>query len=330
MEEHIRARFTDAIKAQVLQRFAIAEADLQAVGGFESFIFEYPRAGEPTILRVAHSDRYHQNLIRAELDFLHYLGKAGANVSAPLPAPSGSLLEVIEDGHGGEYLLTAFEKAKGEHQRGDWSDAFMQHYGATIGKLHRLSSAYKPSNPTISRHTWDAPSAINYDAWLLNFDAEVHAKFSANLAYLRALPKTQESYGLIHQDAHAGNFFVHEGQITLFDFADACYGYFINDIAMVLFYALTGKPKADPIAFTRHFFQQFWQGYSREFSLDKAWLKELPYFFKLREIDLYAVIERDTDWRNLNNEWLNTFMAGRRERILNDMPYVDVDFYGLY
>ena len=171
---------------------------------------------------------------------------------------------------------------------------------------------------------------MNYDAWLLNFDAEVHQKFSANRAYLRALPKTAESYGLIHQDAHAGNFFVHEGQITLFDFADACYGYFINDIAMVLFYALTqaeAELKMTRLHLALHFFQQFWQGYrSAEFNLDPVWLKELPYFFKLREMDLYAVIERDTEWRTLGNAWLSNYMEGRREKILSDVPFVEVDF----
>jgi amicoumacin kinase len=267
-------------------------------------------------------------LIRAELDFLHYLGEAGANIAAPLPSPSGKLLEVIEDGQGGEFLATAFEKAKGDHMRGEWSDAFMQHYGVTIGKLHRLSSAYVPSNPSYTRNTWDTGTALNYDSWLLDFDAEVHAKFSANLAYLRALPKEKGAYGLIHQDAHGGNFFVHEGLITLFDFADSAYGYYINDIAMVLFYALTGKPKEDPAAFTRHFFHQFWQGYCSEFSLDKKWLRELPYFFRLREIDLYAILERDTDWRNESNQWAKIYMEGRRERILNDVPYVEVEFTG--
>src|SRR5262245_51666170 len=112
MEQAIRERFTDTIKAEVMKRFTISEADLKAVGGFESFIFEYPRAAEATILRVSHSLRYEQNLIRAELDFLDYLGKAGANIAAPLPSPSGKLLEVIDDGHGGEFLATAFEKAK--------------------------------------------------------------------------------------------------------------------------------------------------------------------------------------------------------------------------
>lgn len=329
MEKLIHDRYTDALKAEALRRFAVNESELKPLGGFESFLYEYPRNGESAVLRVSHTARYSLLPMLGELDFLRYLREHGANVAAPLQSPNGSWLEAIDDGQGGQFLVTAFEKAKGSHQRGDWSDEFMQHYGETLGRLHRLSSSYQPSNPDWMRSTWDAPKAINYDDWLLGFDAEVHQKFSANLAYLRALPKDSQSYGLIHQDAHAGNFYVHEGQITLFDFADSCYGYFVNDIAMVLFYALTGQPKADPAAFVSHFFKQFWQGYSKEFSLEKRWLSEIPYFFKLREIDLYAVIERDTTWRTDGNAWLSTYMEDRRERILNELPYVDVDFADL-
>jgi Ser/Thr protein kinase RdoA (MazF antagonist) len=326
MEKLIHERYTDAIKAEALRCFHIKEEELKPLGGFESFLYEYPRDGEAAVLRVSHTARYSLLPMLGELDFLRYLREHGANVASSLSSPAGSLLEAIDDGHDGQFLVTAFEKAAGGHQRGDWSDEFMQHYGETIGRLHRLSSSYTPSNPDWTRSSWDAPKALNYDEWLLGFDAEVHEKFRANLAYIRALPKDSQSYGMIHQDAHAGNFYVQDGKITLFDFADCCYGYFVNDIAMVLLYSITGQPKADPAAFIRHFFSQFWKGYAKEFSLQKRWLSELPYFFKLREIDLYAVIERDTNWRNGESAWLTNFMTSRRERILNELPYIDVDF----
>ena len=99
---------------------------------------------------------------------------------------------------------------------------------------------------------------------------------------------------------------------------------------MVLLYAITNRPNAEPASYSRHFFPLFWKGYSKEFQLEKRWLSEMPYFFKLREIDLYAVIERDTNWRTDGNAWLSNYMEGRRERILNELPYVDVDFAELF
>jgi len=45
---------------------------------------------------------------------------------------------------------------------------------------------------------------------------------------------TVESYGLVHCDVNPTNFYVNDGQITLFDFDDCAYNWFINDIAVAL------------------------------------------------------------------------------------------------
>lgn len=142
--------------------------------------------------------------------------------------------------------------------------------------------------------------------------------------HLQSLPKDRESYGLIHQDAHGGNFFVDDqGQITLFDFDDCAYSWYANDLAIVLFYAVTNIP--DPESFGREFWRHFWRGYQQENLLESAWLEHIPHFLKLREIDLYAVIHRSFDVNNLTNSWVSGFMKGRRERIINDVPYLDID-----
>ena len=147
------------------------------------------------------------------------------------------------------------------------------------------------------------------------------------MAHLTALPKDRESYGLIHQDAHGGNFFVHEGQITLFDFDDCVYSWFIYDIAMVLFYAAMFKE--DMAAYTADFMSEFLRGYSQENKLDPVWLKELPYFLKLREIDLYALIHFSFDLENEDDPWVTGYMDGRKEHIDAGIPYIDFDWESL-
>jgi Ser/Thr protein kinase RdoA (MazF antagonist) len=70
----------------------------------------------------------------------------------------------------------------------------------------------------------------------------------------------------------------------------------------------------------------FLKGYRRSNRLDPKWLKEVPYFLKMREIDLYAVIHRSFDVENLENQWCARFMDKRRSRIEQGIPYVDFDF----
>ncbi len=166
---------------------------------------------------------------------------------------------------------------------------------------------------------------LDMESWLPPSEDLVYDKFRELYGYLTALPKNIDSYGLIHQDAHGGNFFVDaSGKITLFDFDDCAYSWYMNDIAIVLFYAALGQQ--DPSAFTASFMQQFLGGYIRENEVDTAWLEEIPYFLKLREIDLYAIIHRSFDVDNIEDRWVASYMNGRKERILGEVPFVDFDW----
>ena len=96
---------------------------------------------------------------------------------------------------------------------------------------------------------------------------------------------------------------------------------------MVVFYVVTNH--TDPECVTAEFWPHFWRGYCRENELDPAWLAEMPAFFKLREIDLYAIIHRSFDVENITDDWAAKFMEGRRQRIEQDVPCMNFDFTDL-
>jgi len=98
----------------------------------------------------------------------------------------------------------------------------------------------------------------------------------------------------------------------------------MNDIAIVLFYAALGQE--DMPQFTREFMTHFLHGYRQENNLDPKWFKEIPYFLKLREIDLYAVIHRSFDVENIKDPWVAYYMRGRKQRIEEDIPFIDFHF----
>jgi Ser/Thr protein kinase RdoA (MazF antagonist) len=130
---------------------------------------------------------------------------------------------------------------------------------------------------------------------------------------------------LIHFDAHEGNLFVDAGgRITLFDFDDCHYNWYAYDIAIVLFYNVMWAE--DPAGFTREFMRHFLYGYAQENTFNPAWLAQIPNFLKMREIDLYAVIHRSFDVEHLDDPWVARYMDGRKQRIQNDAPYIEMDF----
>lgn len=326
MDKTIRKRFNADILAAAGRYYGLEPADLQELPAAESFIYAYERDGQGYILRLGHSVRRNETLIRGEVDWINYLAANGVEVACAVPSQRGRLVEQVPDGHGGQFVVTSFVRAPGDNpfRNGQWNEKLFVQYGRTIGRMHALSKQYVP-DPAGKRGHWDDPAHLQVERWLPAGDDEVARKFADLMTYIRTFPQNRDTYGMIHQDAHAGNFFVDEnGQMTLFDFDDCVFGHYVYDLAMVLFYAVTNHPQ--PEVFGRDFFTHFLRGYRPENTLPAEWTGQIFPFLKLREIDLYAQIHRIFDVDNLDNAWVAAFMAGRRERILNDVPYLALDW----
>lgn len=326
MEPTVRERFTDRMRDDLLARYGVAREHARPLDGFESFIYELNR-DDDFILRVSHSGRRNKALILGEVDWINFLADGGAAVTRAIRSEQGRLVEPVDDGAGEHFLATAFVKARGGPPRGTvWhSERFFEAYGQLIGRIHALSKRYRPTNSMAYRPQWDDPLMLEADQHLPPSEEVAARRFEEVVDHLRALPIDDEVYGLIHFDAHGGNMFVDEdGTITLFDFDDCHYHWYINDIAIVIFYAVIDSE--DKSAFLDQYLTQFLRGYCRENRLDPRWLDEIPWFLKLREIDLYAIIHRSFDVDNLTDPWVVDFMDGRRQRIEQGAPYLNVDF----
>jgi len=329
MEQRIRDRFHDAVFQEVIHRYGIAEGQIRPLDAFESFIYEFEHGKQAYILRIGHSLRRSEALIAGELDWINYLAERGVSVARAIRSESGKWVEAVEDGMGGHFLATAFFKAQGQPPwKGGWTPVLYKTYGHLLGSMHYWTRFYQPPEPSWKRPAWNDDLFEFVDRFLPTSEGVAKQRYHALLDHLHMLPIENSGYGLIHQDAHGGNMLVDQaGRITLFDFDDCAYSWFINDIAIVLFYiALDAK---DPLAFTQEFMSHFLRGYQQASVLDPNWLTEIPFFLKLHEIELYAVIHRDFDVDNIYNAWCARFMHNRKHRIEHDVPFIDFDFTSL-
>jgi len=114
MDPKIVKRYNDNILSEAMQCFGIQKNEIELLDGFESFIYEFnrPQGGE-FILRVSHSGRRTPEMIAGEVDWINYLYRGGANVARAILSKQGKLVEAIDDGHGEQFLATAFIKAHG-------------------------------------------------------------------------------------------------------------------------------------------------------------------------------------------------------------------------
>ncbi|HSH05491.1 MAG TPA: phosphotransferase [Anaerolineae bacterium] len=326
MEQAIRDRFNDNILAATAHRYNLQPTDLEFHGGFESFIYTFTQNNKPYILRLTHSRRRTPNLIHAEIDWLHYLAQNGAAVAAPYPSAHNNLVEQIPDDHDGHFLATAFDRAPGTHATGDKRTPQLIHdWGAALGQMHHLAQNYTPTNPHWQRPHWDSPDIFDLNALIPPADTRILDHAHQLINQLQQLPRSPQTYGLVHQDAHAGNFFVtDDGKLTFFDFDDSAYTWFANDIAIVLFYAAS-SPMVKPQQMIPDFMHTFMTGYHTQHQLPADWWQPIPQFLKLREILLYAVINRSFTPDNMPG-WPKWFMKKRRQRLENNTPYFDIDF----
>jgi amicoumacin kinase len=328
MDPSIAARFNDSILQAALQCYDIAPEAAQKLDGFESFIYKFTRPEGEYVLRIGHSGRRTPDLIRGEVDWINYLADRGTSVARAVLSRHGNLVEQLADGYGGEFLCTAFVKASGGEVRAEQiNERLFRSYGRLLGRMHALAKNYVPSNPAWKRYAWDSPENNTTDRQLPASETLSMQKYHELMAHFRSLPCDRDGYGMIHQDAHPGNFFVDEDYtITLFDFDDCVYGHFIYDIAMVLFYTSMGEQ--DRAEYTGRFMPVFLSGYREENLLDPLWLKQLPHFMKLREIDLYTAILFSFGPKP-EDHWCANYLEGRREKIEQDVPFIEFDWRSL-
>jgi Ser/Thr protein kinase RdoA (MazF antagonist) len=327
MELEIRSRYHEGILRDAMRRYRIAPDQIDLLDGFESYVYLFERDGREYVLRIGHSRRRTPALIQGEVEWLNHLADGGASVARAVHSEAGRLVEAIDDGRGGQFLTTAFVRAQGRPVwEVGWTPALHEAYGRLLGRIHALSKTYTPSDPAIRRHDWNHPQNLDVLQWLPASEPVLIEKFEQVTAYLQALPSDERSFGLIHQDPHSANFFVtDQGQITLFDFDDCVYSWYVYDLAMVVFYMVATEP--DPVGLMEAFWPRFWTGYQAENRLDPSWLAEIPWFLKLREIDTYAMCLRSYGGeQEVDNPWLAKYLDGRKARIVGDVPLVRFNF----
>jgi amicoumacin kinase len=328
MDQLIKDRYNDTILQEAMRRYGITEDQIHSLDAFESFIYEFERDSCAYILRISHSFRRSESLVLGEVDWINYLAEGGVSVAKAILSDSGKLVEVIEDQWGGAFLVTAFVKARGQAPWDLWTPELYKSYGEMIGQIHTLSKSYQPNQAAWRRPDWNNDLFAFVERYLPESESIAKKKYKNICSHVNTLAKDRESYGLTHQDAHGNNLFVDErSQITLFDFDECAYNWFVNDIAVVLFYIV--QDAEDWRVFTKEFLAHFLRGYVQACTLDLRWLKEIPNFLKIREIELYAVMFRDFDVNYIDDEWCARFMHNRKSRIDNDVPYIDFDFESL-
>jgi Ser/Thr protein kinase RdoA (MazF antagonist) len=323
--EQLFEKHRDYILDKAARFYGVSKRDLTKLGSFESLVFEFTRGGENFILKLTHRIHRSREQVVGELEWVEHLKKNGVSVCGVVPSVRGNPLEIVEI-ENSYFIVYVLEKAPGSHaEKGQWNDRLILQWGSTLGKIHAATGTFIPSTESYKRFQWYDDDSLKAEKYIPPNQSVVIEKINGHIEKLRNLDTDGHSYGLIHSDLHNWNFYVHDGGIYVFDTDDCHYNWLAYDIGIPLYYALrTDGIGDDNIEYARYFFRLFMEGYKRENDIDPVWITRIPDFMKLREMDLYIIIMKE-DIAD-ENDWCRRFMKGRRERIENDIPFLDLDF----
>jgi Ser/Thr protein kinase RdoA (MazF antagonist) len=301
---------------EIGERYGIKPEGLSFVGGFENSVYSFTKKNQELFLRIGSSKHMMLELVQAEIEWVRYLVEKGVPAVKPIPSAADDYVERVDLGEV-SYNVVAFEKAEGEHIKDGrepqkWSGEMIRDWGRVIGKMHSVTKDFEPK---ASRRYEYNPGL---DSFLYKNESEKIREYIDGLwLQLSELPKTKDSYGLVHFDIHTGNFFVRNNKISaILDFDRACYKWFISELAVALYYPTylseLRNQKEQQKKFVRNFVSLFMEGYETENQLDSKWFEHLDFFMRVREVILLMYSPND-DWRK-----------PLRPRISGKEPYLDV------
>lgn len=322
MNNKIRGYFNDCVLDKAAACFNVNTTELKELDGFENFIYEFEQKGIAYILRISHTSRRTREMIDAEMHWIDYLHGCGVNCSIPMKSIHGNLVEVVTV-EGQSFVVCAFDKVPGKHLTKEQDTKLLRYnYGCQVGRMHRTTKDYQPGK--VQRIHWYQDDLIReFDDIIPPSQHLIKTKMRENTQQIQAMSTNRDNFGLVHFDVHAGNFFVHNEDIYVFDFDDSQYAFFAADIAIVLFYFSGGCPKdRNRDDFIKEFFHDFMQGYNSENHLPAEELAKIPIFLKQRELILYAAIIQAYPDGKYDN-WSAWYMNGRKEKLEQDTPFLE-------
>ncbi len=329
MDQSIYNLFNEDVLKQAMALYQIKDDQIKKVGGFESFVYSFDKDNKEYILRITHSLRRSIEAIESEMEWIKYLHEQGVSCSLPYLSINNQYAEKIGD-YDHPFISCAFDKVKGQHLNNETDTPdFRFRYGQLIGKMHRLSKNYSPKKK--KRIQWFEDDLItNFEKIIPEDQTILKDSLKSLIKSITNIKVHKDNFGLVHYDAHMGNFFVENNEIHIFDFDDSQYAHFSSDIAIILFYySLHFPPSPEKDKLMISFFEEFIKGYITENLLDPEEFLYIPLFLKLREFMLYVAIYNAYKGKDYDN-WAKKYMECRKEKLENNIPFLSIDFYQIY
>jgi Ser/Thr protein kinase RdoA (MazF antagonist) len=277
-------------------------------------------------------------VLRAKMAFVDYLHTNGVPTPRCVPSTDGHLVELIAEA-GRSYAVSKLERVAGHlvnfDDPAEWNASFFQRWGRIIGRIHALSQRYH-DDFRAAIPSWEREHA--FFCRMSQDDPAILARWQAIGEAMRALPQTDDTFGLIHNDPHSWNFLVAGDTLTILDFDTCTRHWFAYDLGVALFhpiFASRRRPADEAAAFISDLTKNLLDGYRQECALERFWLAQIPLFMKYRRAVYYftlpkAAKEAPSEALGENDDtWTGRTVRDLRKAIVNDdAPVTNLVLWG--
>ncbi|MEP9375775.1 phosphotransferase [Aquabacter sp. CN5-332] len=288
------ARLEGQVK-RALPRWGVApDTRLELLSVSENANFRATGTGTCDMVFRVHRPGYHsRDEIASELSWLEALrGEGVVPVPRPIGLRDGGLIADIDDG-GTPRHVVAFEFLPGrEPEAGDDLVAWFGQLGAMTAGLHQHAGAWaRPAG--FRRKVWNFHTSIGrtplWGDWRAGLGLDVAGRkvLERTAAVLEEelnrIGEGPDAFGLIHADLRLANLLVDGPHLSLIDFDDCGFSWFLYDFAAAISF-IEHEPYVGDL-------QEAWiAGYRSRMPLSDARAAQLPVFIMLRRILLTAWI----------------------------------------
>ena len=269
----------------------------------------------PFILRITPENRQTKNGLFGEIKFINFLVNNRINAAAPMYSSANeAITEIIFNNE--IFYAIAFFLADGMqwYERNDVE--YFEHIGAELGKIHKASKKYQPKNIK-RRQYFNNGHLTEANNIFRNNKQELLKPYENLLAFLSQMPKSSDNYGLVRGDFMLSNFNItRKNKVTVYDFDECEYSWFLYDIATYIFYHITGGNPVQAMNKQNEAEEALYKilsGYSKKNTLPLQELSSIDHFFKLRDFILLSTILE----RGISNSWEEEYIFTAFDRIIN-------------
>lgn len=250
-------------------------------------------SGEERIFRVHRPDYHTRAEIASELAWISALKADGAVVTpAPIPLVDGSLIADVDDG-GHLRHVVSFEFVAGREPSPDDALApWFRELGRVHARLHGHAERWTRPHDFV-RKVWNFQTMVGdrplWGDWRagIGLDAPGRALLDRTIAVLddrlRAYGEGRDRFGLVHADLRLANLLVDGDRLSLIDFDDCGFSWFLYDFAAAISF-IEHEPQVPELL------ASWLEGYRETRPLSGEDEAMMPIFVMLRRILLTAWI----------------------------------------